>query len=165
MQSLLHKGVNHLIENHAMIRRKTLLWSRTLGVCSIFLKQTRHGCMCAIYPSIWMKHLDKKNRNHYFEEVTSFLSKQMSCKELRGSLNFIKRRSSSFHILYVSAYCFLKEDLVYWFEEVKSLKKWKYKKQNRKAELHQRLYCIVPHIVWFCRNTTSYLKKYHQGRL
>ena len=31
VKSLLHKGVNHLIEINVVIQRKALLWSRTLG--------------------------------------------------------------------------------------------------------------------------------------
>ena len=33
-------------------------------------------------------------------------------------------------------------------------------KNEREAELHQRTYCIVPHIVFFCKNTASYLREY-----
>ena len=63
-----------------------------------------------------MNKTSEQNRHHYFENVTSFLSKQMSCKELRGGLNFVKRRISSYHIFYVSArilLSYLREDLVF----------------------------------------------------
>ena len=63
VQSLLHKGVNHLILNHALIHINTkqthYFEVEPLGVCSIFLKDTCHGCMHAVRPFIWVKRLNK----------------------------------------------------------------------------------------------------------
>ena len=34
------------------------------------------------------------------------------------------------------------------------------RKNARKAELYYKMYCIFPHLVFFCKNAASYLREY-----
>ena len=106
------RGVNHLIEIHAVIQRKHYYEVEPLGVCSIFWeKQVMIVCVQYALPYEW-----------------NIWTKQASL----------------------------------------SLKKWRFpfkanvirKELRRKAELYYKMYCIFPHLVFFCKNAASYLREY-----
>ena len=105
-----------------------------LGVCRIFERNRSWLYVCKI--PFHMNETSEQNRHHYFEEVTFSFQGKCHAQNWAGSLNFIKRRISFFHILYVSALkgrpC-LQGNC---FEQVKSfLKNGHTQKHNRKAEL------------------------------
>ena len=63
-----------------------------------------------------MGEASEQNRQHYFEEVNSVLQKCMSCRKVRGSLNFTKGCIASFHILHFfckNTASYLKDYLVF----------------------------------------------------
>ena len=97
-----------------------------------------------------MGEASEQNRQHYFEEVNSVLQKCMSCRKVRGSLNFTKGCIASFHILhfFLQEYCFLFKGLPClqnnYFEVVYFLRKWSCRKWSCRfsgsgGELHSRI--------------------------
>ena len=82
VQSLIHKRVSHLIENHATIQR------------NITVKlNPGHGCMYAICPSIWVKRLNTIDNIILKSKVyhcLSLLKTNVRQKKNRGNMNFIK---------------------------------------------------------------------------
>ena len=60
------------------------------------LKDTGHGCMCAI--AFNMNDTSEQNKQHHFEEVKSF--KYEGRTIMRGRLTFMKGRVASVHILF-----------------------------------------------------------------
>jgi hypothetical protein len=52
------------------------------------------------------------------------------------------------------------QNRLHYFEEVKFFlyELMSCRKNEREDELHSRMYCIFPHIVFFYRNTASYLR-------
>ena len=139
----------------------------------VFLKETGHGCMCAIYPSIcaiWMTHLNKigiiiLKKWRFFP----FKANVMQRIERESELYCKRRIHLSTYCMFLQESCFLLKGRPClqgnWFQEVKSfLKKWSYKKHNKRMSFIRGCIAFF-HILYGSAVILLYLRKYHQDRL